>query len=106
MEQAGYSTLFGRANAQTQAMRNIIARRGGGYHKNAQLGDIVMWQAGSTGHVGIITKVCTPTTFQLTAMGNHGCGPYPLAGGCMTWQQMTAYGEGGARGFLGYWTPH
>jgi len=105
-EQAGYPDLFGRANAQTSAMRGIIQKRGGGYHKNAQLGDIVMWAAGSTGHVGIITKVCTPTTYQLTAMGNHGCGPYPLGAGspCMTWQQMTAYGEGGLKGFQGYWT--
>jgi len=102
-EQAGYPTFWGgRGGAQTAAMRSVIAKKGGGYHKNAQLGDVVMWASGSSGHVGIITKVCSPTTFQLVAMGNHGCGPQV----CMTWQKMTAWGEGGMAGFQGYWTAH
>jgi len=102
-EKAGFASFWGgRGCAQTGCMRGKIASKGGGYHKNAQLGDVVMWQEGATGHVGIITKVASPTMFELTAMGNHGCGPY----GPMTWQTMTRYGAGGAAGFKGYWTAH
>ncbi len=51
------------------------------------------------GHTGIVTKVCSKTTFSMVAMGLHGAG---LAN-CLTNAGIAKWGSGG---FLGYWTPH
>lgn len=99
-EQAGSPNYFGRGKAQTGAMRAVIKAKGGGYTKTPKLGDIVMWQKGSTGHVGIIAEVCPGGKAKLIAMGSKG--PAPTR--CLTWQEMTRYGLGGAAGFLGFWT--
>jgi len=101
LEIAGCGKLFGRSRAQTQAMRDVIKKLGGGYHQNPRVGDLVMWAEKTSGHVGVVFEdesKCGAGKASLIAMGHAG-GQYT---GCISIK--AGFPARGAGAFWGFWT--
>jgi hypothetical protein len=103
LENSDYGCLFGRQKARTQLMRDVIAVRGGGYHTGKpKVGDVMMWASGASGHVAIVVKDCGGGKIQMAHMGSHGA----RVSACYTINALKLWGNGGVKGFKGFWTPH
>jgi len=112
LQQAGYRCLT-RALHQmisTLGYRTLINSLQGTYHKESPVvGDIIMWEHGNTGHIGLVYEVQADCIRLVNEGGpdDHGpsgwdhCHPYDPANP----HSFIPHASGGVAGYKGFWTP-
>jgi hypothetical protein len=115
LEASGEGELFGRKNARTSAMREIITKLSVEDKipfrmTDPKVGDILMWE----GHVGIATEVVQRKDVQYLVFAHMGSSGPRLIGKSESSQDPSYWLKAndlakidgmGAGAFLGFWTP-
>jgi len=114
LNQAGYSCFTRHLQTlqmiSTLGYRTTITALHGVYHKDAPVvGDLIMWEHGTTGHIGIVYEVQDQCIRLVNEGGPEPTGPTGWAT-CRSYdpadpQSFIPHASGGVAGYKGFWTP-